>query len=160
MKVYFLSVILTAVFGGICEELLPESSSVRPHLKLVTGLCVLAVLVLPAKDLLVGIGELALSLDLGAVIEEERDTGEYEAIFEGSLSRYSADEIGRYLGELIETKFGLSEGTCRASAVLDDSGGLSRVVVCLSGMSILHDPYEIEVYVNELLGCPCDVAVE
>ena len=80
MKAYFLAVILTAVFGGICEELLPENSSVRPHMKLVTGLCVLAVLVLPAKDVFVSVGDFAGEIDLGALLAPEEKSEEYEAI--------------------------------------------------------------------------------
>lgn len=160
MKAYFLAVILTAIFGGICEELLPESSSVRPHMKLVTGLCVLAVIVLPAKDVLTSIGDFICRIDLDAILESEEKAEEYEAIFDGSLSRYSAEEIGRYLGALLEDEFELADGTCRAEVVLGADGTVSRALVCLSGSSILTDPYQIEAYVNERLSCPCDVAVE
>ena len=52
MKQYFLSVILVSVFGGTLEELLPEGSAVRPHMRLVTGLSVLLVLFLPVKGFL------------------------------------------------------------------------------------------------------------
>ncbi len=160
MKAYFLAVILTAVFGGICEELLPENSSVRPHMKLVTGLCVLAVLVLPAKDVFVSVGDFAGEIDLGALLAPEEKSEEYEAILEGSLSRYSEEEIGRYLGELLEGEFDLSDGTCRVAVALCEDGTVSRALVTLSGVSILTDPYKIEAYVNQLLSCPCDVAVE
>lgn len=160
MKEYFLGVVLTALFGGICEELLPESSGIRPHLKLVTGLCVLLVLVLPMKDAITAIGSFAGRLDLGVLLENEESKESYEEIFEGTLSRFSEEELGRHLGTLIAKRFDLSEGDCRAVVRLDLEGKASSVLVLLSGEAILSDPYKIEAYVNELLSCPCDVAVE
>lgn len=160
MKAYFLAVILTAIFGGICEEVLPESSSVRPHMKLVTGLCVLAVIVLPAKDALISVGDFFGRIDLDEILENEQKEEEYEEILDGALSRYSAEEIGRCLGELLEAEYGLADGTCHASVVLGADGTVSRALVTLSGTSILTDPYKIEAFVNALLACPCDVAVE
>ena len=157
MKRYFLSVILAALFGGICEAILPEGNATRTHLKLVTGICVLSVLVLPMGDLIAEMGEFVKSIDLDGIME---DAGEYDEIFEGALSRYSAEEIGRYVGDAVTREFSLPEGTCRATAVLNADGTLSRVLIVLSGTAILSDPDRIEQYVNERLACPCDVATE
>ncbi len=160
MRDYFLSVILTALFGGITTELLPENSGVKPHLKLLTGLCVLLVLVLPAKDAIASVAELAGRLDLGALIEGEEERGEYEDILDSALSRYSEEEIGRCLGALIGKRFDLREGDCRARVWLGDGGEVRKALILLSGSAVLTDPYAIEAYVNGLLDCPCDVAVE
>lgn len=160
MKTYFVTVILTALFGGICEELLPERASARLHLKLVTGLCVLAVLVLPAKDLLIGIGDFWEEVDFGALLSEESAREDYEELFLSSLSRNAGEEAGKYLAELIEEEFALSAETCRVTLYLSEDGSAERCLVYLSGTSVFQSPYEIEAYVNALLSCPCDVAVE
>lgn len=161
MKRYFLSVILVAVFGGIAEELLPEGSTVRPHVRLAAGLCVLLVLVLPLKSLLVSAGELFGSVDLSGVLAGDGGREEaYESLFEGMLSQYSREEAGRLVGEEITRVFGLSEGTCRAVLTLTEEGAIERVTVFVSGTSILASPYEIADYVNGRFSCPCDVVVE
>lgn len=161
MKTYFLSVILVALFGGICEELLPEGGGMRHPMRFVTGLCVLAVLVLPAKDAIVGIGRFLAESDLGGILSEEAgDLEDYEAVLRDSLAQFAADEAERSLARTVEERFGLAKGSCRAELTLTDAGKPERVLVCLSGFSVLKDPREVAEYVSGLLGCPCDVAVE
>lgn len=160
MREYFMAVVLTALFGGISTELLPEVSGIRPHMKLITGLCVLLVLVLPAKDTIISISDFARRLDLSVLLDGEVGEESYDALFEGTLSRYSEEELGRYLGIAIAKQFDIREEDCRASVRLNSEGNAESVLVLLSGSAILSDPYQIEAYVNGLLSCPCNVAVD
>ena len=159
MRTYFLSLILVSLFGGICGELLPENGGLRPHLKLVTGLCLVAVLVLPAKDLLREMGDFFVDLGAGEYLAEHQSEADFSHIFADSLSRSGAEAAGELLSERLTEVFALKKDTCRAEIYFSDDGEPSRVLVCLSGASVLQSPYEIEAYVNELLSCPCDVAV-
>ena len=160
MRRYFLSVILAALFGGVCEEVLPENSSVRPYMKLVTGICVLAVLVLPLKDFLIGLGSFFTSVELESFFPDEGDLHPYESVFEESLSRFSVAEAEDALAELLIERFQMQEGSCRAEIRIGEAGEVTHVLVCLSGFSMLKDPREVGAFVSELLSCPCDVAVE
>ena len=162
MKTYFFSVIVTAIFGGICGELLPEQASSRQYVKLVTGLCVLLALIVPAKDALVGLGDFFSSLDLDAIAGDTSYEGlsSYESTFESALGRFSLSEAERCLASAVSERFALPDGACRTEITVSDDGTLSRVLVCLSGGGIWHDPHEIAAYVEARYGCICDVAVE
>ena len=160
MKAYFLSVVLTALLGGIASEILPERSGTRPHLKLVTGLCVLLVLVLPAKDTIRALADFAGRLDLGVLLENEESREHYEEILDSALWHYSEEELAERLGALLRREFELSEGECRTRVWFGEEGVPQKVLVLLSGGAVFSDPYRIEAYVNELFSCPCDVAVE
>ena len=160
MKAYLLAVIVAAVFGGLCEELLPDGGGMRKQMTVVTGICVLAVLVLPLKDALYGLGQFFGEIELSELIGSEERAEEYESVFDGAMQRVSAEETGRLLGERLSEEFDLKAETCRAAVVMGESGEVKRVVVYLSGSSILQSPYEIEEYVGRLFSCPCDVAIE
>ena len=159
MRTYFLSVIAVAVFGGICEELLPEKNAARPHVRLVTGLCVLLVLILPVKDALGSLGALFGSLSLEEILGEEGSEEGYESIFDAILSDYTREEAERIIGAELTEALGLREGTCRAEITVGESGELLRVKVFVTGGAVLESPYGIEELVNERYGCPCDVVV-
>ena len=160
MKTYFLSVLAVALVAGICEEILPEGSAHR-HLRLAAGLCVLAVLVLPAKDALMGLSDFVTRIDLSGLVATETGAGEdYEALFSDAMQSHSAKEAGDRLAALVGSAFGIDAGDCRAEVELSADGSASRVLITLSGRGILQDPHAIILYVNGLLACPCDVAVE
>ena len=161
MKRYFLSVILVALVGGICEELLPEDGALRPHLRLVTAICVLALLVLPGREMLAGIGSFLERVDLDGILSSESESlRDYEEILEDALSRFSREEAERSLQGLLEERFDLQRGSCRVEITLGEDGSPERVLVTLSGFSMLKDPREIAQVVLDRLGCPCDVTVE
>lgn len=154
-----MSVVLVALCGGIFEELLPERSAMRSHLRLVAGLSVLLVLILPAKDALRSLSDFVSSLDLSGVLSEGAGE-EYEELTRELLTRYSTAEAERLVAARITEALSLKEGTCRAVITLSESGELARVTVLVSGRSILESPYEIEEFVNAWLSCPCDVIAE
>ena len=132
----------------------------RKQMTVVTGICVLAVLVLPLKDALYGIGEFFGGIELSELIGSNEGAEEYESVFDGAMQRVSAEETGRLLGERLSEELDLKAGTCRAAVVTGEGGEVERVVIYLSGSSILQSPYEIEKYVGKLFSCPCDVAIE
>ena len=158
MKGYFFSVILTAVLGGVATELLPDTSGMRPYIRAVTGFLVLAVLVLPMKEVLLGLGSFFETVELEQVFPGEAEEEAYESIFEDALSRFSGEEAEKSVSALLERTFALKEGTCSVRLTVEN-GEIRRVLVMLSGRSALTDPRLIEAYVNEHLSCPCDVAV-
>ena len=158
---YLLAVVLTALLGGLCEELLPARSALAERLRLVSGICVLAALVQPLGGAIASLGSLIPSVELGALLDgEESGAEDYEALLDASLGRYASEEAARLLAHLIEERFGLRAASCRVEMTLREDGTVGRVLVTLSGLSVLTDPREICDYVSERLGCPCDVAVE
>ena len=158
MKSYFLSVIVLACFGGICEELLPSRAKTQPYVRLVSGLCVLLALVLPAKDAIAGISDFLTSF--GEDFEAESREDFYEELFLGTFSGLTAEAAEQYLAEQLTKVFSISAGGCRTEMTLAEDGTVCRVLVCLSGEGIFHDPHAIAEYVREQCGCPCDVVVE
>ena len=129
----------------------------RPYIRAVTGFLVLAVLVLPMKDTLLGLGAFFKTVKLegflGGGIEEE-----YESVFEDAIAEASKEEAEKALARQLESAFGLKEGTCAVRLTLD-GGKICRVLILLSGRSVLQDPRPLEAYVKERFSCPCDVAV-
>lgn len=157
MKEYFLAVIFTAMLGGIATELLPDSSGMRSYVRAVTGFCVLAALILPMKAPIEGLGDLLRSISIDGILSSEGEEA-YESVFENALDHYVTEDAEAALAHLLENAFFLQAGTCEVRLTMQE-GEVVRVLVLLSGRSMLEDPRPIAAYVEERLSCPCDVAV-
>ena len=127
------------------------------YVKLVGGLCVLSVLVSP----LTGIVQEAVDyLDDDMIFNKlYGDSYTYEdasVVFEHSLNLASKSEIERGVVYMVCCEYELESGDVEAYVELGENG-INRVSILLGGRAVFVDPQDIIGYVQELLGCRCEI---
>ena len=154
---YILSVVGVALCVGILEELLPSSYGSKAYVRLLTGLCLLAVMIAPLGRFLGAIPD-ALSelenLDMG-----EEDGGKYEEILKNSVSDTVRESLRAVVLEDLSETFGVNAQKTEVGISFADGEELrpARMVITLRGADILKNPHEIEDYFERLLSCECVV---
>lgn len=155
MGEYILSVVGAAFCVGLLEELLPSEFGTKVYLRLLTGLCLLAILIAPVGKCLSGVAELFGELSF---LEEEQEN-EYEKILRENLGEAVKEELVAAVKRDLAARFGVKNEKTEVGIQLGGEEGLSvtRLVITLRGGDILKDPYEIEEYFGGLLNCECRV---
>lgn len=167
MKAYLMTVVWAAVAGTLAELIGDDEGTGAKLLRLLTGLMILLGVISPLRGLL-QTGPDALIDRLQGGYEDARATSS-EA---GEMYAARTLELIRETGEtgaadtvvgLVAERFALPEECCRAEVELTETDGtfsLSAVRVILSGRGVLTDPYAVEAYLEDLLGCVAEVSVE
>ncbi len=154
---YILSVIGVALCVGILEEILPSSYGSKAYIRLLTGLCLLAVMIAPVGKFLSAIPD---ALDQMAQWDEGEDGGEkYEEILQNSMSDAVRESLRTVVLEDLSETFGVNADKTDVGISFEDGEGIrvKRMVITLRGVDILKNPHEIEDYFGGLLSCECVV---
>ena len=163
IKTYMLSIFATALLITVVDILAPASagSGLSKHLKLVTSLVFICILISPTVALAERLGEFA--------------KGNWELGIEGEIENHYAEELQKALddasrqyfeGMLTQTlceQFEIAEDDIRTHVEWSGDGDNLRpkkVTVILSGKAIWKNPAKIEEYVSSLLDCDCVSAIE
>lgn len=157
MGEYILGVVGVAFCVGLLEELLPGEYGSKAYVRLLTGLCLLAVMIAPVGRFLRALPD--IFADLSAF--EEAEENPYEQILSESLGEAVRERLVRAVKEDLAERFGVTSERTDVGIMLDDEGTLavSRLVITLRGSDILKNPYEIEEHFGRLLSCECVVIV-
>lgn len=168
MKAYLMTVVWAAVAGTLAELIGGDDErSGAKLLRLLTGLMILSVVVSPIRGLL-QVGPDALLDRLRGAYEDARaataEAGEMYAAQTMDLIRETGEAgASDAVAALVAGQFALPAEYCRAEVELTEQAGefsLSAVRVILSGKGVLADPYAIETYLEDLLGCRAEASVE
>jgi hypothetical protein len=154
---YILSVVGVALCVGILEEMLPSSYGSKAYVRLLTGLCLLAVMIAPVGNVLRAIPD---ALEQMAQWDEgEEEGGRYEEILKGSMSGAVRDTIKTAVREDLSEKFGVNAEKTDVGISFEEGEEIcvKRMVITLRGVDILKNPHEIEDYFERLLSCECVV---
>ncbi|MBE6662382.1 MAG: hypothetical protein E7606_03760 [Ruminococcaceae bacterium] len=157
MGSYILNVVCVAFCVGLLEEILPAEYGAKAYVRLLTGLCLLLVMLSPVGKLLEALPD---ALDEYAAIEEEAD-GSYEDILRDSLGEVVQGEIAAAVKRDLASRFGVKNERTEVGVMLTEGKELAveRLVITLYGVDIFKDPYAIEEYFARLLSCECVVIV-
>ncbi len=157
MGEYVLNVVGVAFCVGILEELLPDGYGSKAYIRLLTGLCLLLVMLAPVGSLLRALPDVFSEY---SAIEEDVDD-QYEKILSESLGESVRTELIKAVKRDLSSRFGVNGERTDVGIMLDGEGAftVSRLVITLRGVDILKDPYEIEDYFARLLSCECAVIV-
>lgn len=159
MKSYIMSLITVALVAAVIEIFSPKR--VEKHMKLIVTLCVVCVMIQPFASVvsaLYGLSSSDLPFYAG---EESRE--EYESIMRNTVLSAGRENLEQGIRKILYEKFEIPYNECRVSANVeyaDEKMTVKRVTLVLNGSSIWRDPYEIEEYISELLGCECVTAIE
>lgn len=160
MSSYLLSVVGAALVVGAIGALVPggEGDGTRRVVCFVGTLCVLCVLIAPLGTLVERFDELGDKIS--SIFDYEQAEEQYEQQYREYLLGYGAEGVAAALRDHICERFGLTAEQCHVSVAAGEREGelcVEQVTVILSGSALLRDPYELEDYIGELLGCRCTV---
>ena len=160
IKTYLLSIFATALLITVVDILAP-GGGLSKHLKLVTSLVFVCILISPSlafaeklKDFANGDWELAIEEDM-----EEH----YSSELQNALDDASKEYFENMLELTLCKEFDIAEDNLRVAVEwIGDAENLrpQKVTVILSGKAIWKNPAKIEEYVTSLLGCTCVSAIE
>ena len=161
IKVYILSIFATAILITVVDILAPSGGGLSKHLRLVSSLVLVCVLISPTVSLAQKLKDFA--------------NGEWNFEIEGDVENHYSEELQNALdGASLEYFTGMLEQTlCEEFAIAEDELRVQiewigdgenlhpqKVTVVLSGKAIWKNPAQIEEYVTSLLGCACVSAIE
>ena len=159
MREYLLSVVAAAIAVGAVTALMPEGEGggLRRHVSFVGALCVLAILISPVGELMSFLGDLSFR-GFGTVGDGTKS--EYEEIYAEYLQYASSENLSDSVAAMLCDRFDIPPEQCRVRVRVgsrDGRAAAEQVTVILSGSALLRDPYEIEGFISDLLGCECVV---
>ncbi len=160
MKSYLISLLGAALLAAAIGILTPEGTSggIGKHVRLITSLVILCVIALPLPRALARLRELPSEIggwESGG--ETSFEARSHDALDEASRA-YFAQSLTAHLAE----KFSLNQTDLTCAIRWEQNDEESKplnVTLILSGGARWRDPHELEQYVSDLLGCPCDTAI-
>ena len=164
MKEFLHSIIIVAITISLFNQLLPIGRGFEKYARFV-GMLVLATLILsPVINMIKGFDE-DFFIDIRDDIADIENGGnnEYSELLNGYLTEYSTEQFKLGIKEILLNNYGIPEEECEI--LIDtkiDSGQLrvDKMQILLSGRSIFKNPYDIEHYITELVGCECSVLIK
>jgi hypothetical protein len=166
VKAYLLTLLTTSLIVALIGYLTPEGErgGLSKHISLLSGLCLLCVLITPIAQAISGGGDLlgrlegALDdwLDGGENSKEEYDD-RWQEQYEQMDVRYAEAAISL----MLQQKFEIAEGDVSVRLQLDDTGErIAAVQVGLSGRAVWINTHDLEAYIEQTLGCECTTYIE
>ena len=164
MKEYFFSLFLAAALIALVGILAPGKASggIAKHLRLLSSLFLLCVLISPISSALDSIFEW-LQNGEAPPFSEESPQPDYGEIASDALDEASRAYFAQMLALTISEEFSVSPEELHCTVTWEIRDGTptpSRVTLLLSGKAIWRDPTPFKNAVQALLGCPCDVVID
>ncbi len=155
-----MGIVGAAAVIGVMEGLLPAGGKNRIYMRLVTGLCLLCLVVRPLSTVAEALPSFFHNAVGELTAEDEDRRAEYGAILEGEITEAVREQlraaVERELAERFDvTRCEVGVSLCRAEGELK----VERAVITLLGKDIFKDPYTIEAHFGELLGAECVVVI-
>ena len=150
--------------ASIVELLAPrgEGGRIAAQVRMVAGLFLIVALLLPLRDGVAFLADLADGDGLDVDIPSY-DIPTYEATLQASLLSMGSEEVAAWVRDTVAEELSISADLVEVVPVWEESESipppLAEVYVALSGSAMLADPRIIEALVSEALGCPCRVSV-
>ena len=164
MKEYVISLLSAALVAALIGVLAPtgEGGGLSRHLRLLTSLFLITVIILPLGD---AMGTIEGFLDGSVTLPEIGGSTEedYRKELDEALASSSKAYFATLLIEKLEEEFTIPEGEVRCAIRWSEDAGEARperISVILSGSAIWKDPASIEAFVRDLVGCECVTAIE
>ena len=160
IKIYILTIFATALLITVVDILAPSGGAAK-HLKLVTSLVFVCVLISPTVSLAQRLQDFANGYWELAIEDEVKD--HYSSQLQNALDDASFAYFEGMLRQTLCQEFAITEDDLRVRvewAGANADAHPQKVTVILSGKAIWKDPAKIEEYVTSLLSCECTSAIE
>ena len=165
MKDYLLALLGTALALAAIGILTPDGTrgGIAKHVRLVAALVWILVLVAPLSGAVRSVRDWVdngMPLPFLRIEEEEE---EHRELWDTTLDEASTAYFCDMLTQTLEKTFEITPGdlTCRVRWVREgEELRPETVTLLLSGQAIWQSPHTLEEYVEDLLNCDCEVAIE
>ncbi len=155
---------VASLLAAMVNLLAPDGrgGGISKHLKFLTSLFLVCVLIVPIKDAIDGLYKLANG-EITLPWLDVTDKDDYTDRTEDALDSASEAYFTQMLTQNLVSRFSLSADDLRCDVTWEEEGEErrpARVRVILSGKALWQDPHAIEDYIRDLLGCDCITAIE
>ena len=162
MKEYLLGLFVLAICCSVVE-LMSAQGGLAGHVKLMSALCVLCVMIAPVSSLLqkgVALPELLEERTQQWLDSLQAREEDYEQRWQEEGERLDIDLAGRTVAQMICQRFSLQESDCQVEITPNESKtGISEVRVALSGRAKWTNTHQIQQYLEQTLGCSSTIYV-
>ena len=166
MTGYFWGLLAFALCCAAVELLTPsgEGGGVAGHIKWMSALCLLCVLITPiAKAFSEGgdlIGRLGAAID-DWLAEGERTQDEYDEYWQEQYEQLDIRYAESAVCSMIQQRFEISPQELQVELQVDEQKTrITAVRVGLSGRAVWLNTHEIEAYIEQALGCECTTYIK
>ena len=160
MGEYILGIIGAAAVIGIMESILPQNGKTKQYMRLITGLCLLCLVIKPLGTVLDALPTLFSEATENLAETENAARTEYEQILDGEITDTVRDTLRDAIMSELSTRFGVKNCEVGLSLIcVEGELRVERAVITLMRTDIFKDPYAIENYFSDLLECQCVVVV-
>ena len=155
MKSYLISLAAVAAVAALAGLIAPEGGK-QTGLRLVTGLCVLLVVITPIVS-----GVRALTdPDFSGFSFGDSKEAEYESIFADGVRGAGGTYLAERLCEALASRYSCPASDFSVRFSFSENGEeVTAVLVLLRGKAVFLDTYDLEKYVEKLFSCPVTTAV-
>lgn len=160
MKVYLLSLLGAAFLAAAIGILSPEGTNggIGKYVRLISVLVIVCVIALPLPRALADFQERLTDLTDPSLHEKKSFDARSQELLDNTSRAYFATSLTTHLAERFSLRS--DEITCAIRWKEADGETLpENVTLILSGSARWQDPHEMERFVTDLLGCPCDTAI-
>ena len=143
--------LLTGILGTLCPK------KHQKHLRLLSGLCMIALLISPLPSYLEKADDLIGNLQENAKTDVENA---YDEIYHQTLSEAHAKQVEEITKKHIIQTFSTNNEDISVSVEMTKDGEivlLKKAMVAIGGSAIKIDPREIRNCVESFLNCPCEI---
>ena len=160
MREYIITLLGTVIISSLATMLAPESEKgIVSYVKLAASLCVLCVAISPFSAFFTRISDIGLEFNF---LGNDSSPKNFEEIYEKSLQEANAATVADALKTMLCREFDIEEEKMEVYLELykNENNYLpkSATIVLLRGEgTFMTDPHKLIEYVNEALGCRCEV---
>lgn len=150
-----MTLIGASLLMGILGTLCPKKH--QKHLRLLSGLCMVSLLIAPLPSYL---GEIDALLPNWQEEIEGNAENIYEEIYHQTLSAVNVKQMEDMTKNHIIQAFLTKDDDISVSISVDDADGeilLKKVTIGIGGSAVTIDPRDIRDCVEKLLDCPCEI---
>ena len=158
MTEYLLTLIGISTLISVIGMIAPQKS--KKYTRLVCALCLVCVILRPLPSIFDT--ELFSVLDLEDIENGDADSSKefYAEIYNNTIRDASTEKISNGLKDIMVKDLELPYGEFEVSVDIDDSNGnivVKQTTVILRSGAVSRDPHAIVSYLEEMLGCKCEI---
>ena len=161
MTGYFWGLLAFAICCAVVELLAPsgEGGGVAGHIKWMSALCLLCVLVTPIAKVLSGEGDLIGRMEAAIddwLTEGEQAQDKYDEQWQQQYEELDVRYAEAAVSLMLQQRFDILAEDVQVTLQVDEQKThITAVCVGLGGQAIWLNTHEIEAYIEQTLGCEC-----
>lgn len=165
MTQYLMGLFALAVCCAAVELLAPagEGGGIGRHIKLMSALCLLCVLIAPMTSLVQNGEDIRQGLEhwISQWADEEQATENFTQQWQEQLEQMDTAYAGELVAQMLQSKFGLAVSDVRVTLTIDQTGkNIEEMRVALTGRAIWADTHAMDAYIRDSFGCKSTIYIE